>query len=155
MNNKLNKDFKQTIKNRPGGENLSLCYSCGSCTATCPVSEQRESFNPRLMIKKCLLGFSDEILEGKEIWQCIQCRRCVSACPQNVRFADIVKVLRELAVEKGNFSDELAQKLDSFDKKLLRYRLNSVDEVLEGNKEFAEIDLTSDLELEAGDEENA
>ena len=133
--------FKQTIKNRPGGENLSLCYSCGSCTATCPVSEQKENFNPRLIIKKSLLGFKKEVLSGKEIWQCVQCRRCVSACPQNVRFADIIKVLRELAVEEDYYEEDLADKLDSFDKDILRYRLETLEKVLAGEKKFSEMNL--------------
>ncbi len=137
----MNKDFKQTIKNRPGGENLSLCYSCGSCTATCPVSEQVEDFNPRLIIKKSLLGFSEEVLSGEEIWQCIQCRRCVSACPQNVRFADIVRVLRELAVEEGHFAEDLEERLDDYDKEVLRYRLEILEEVLAGDKDFEDFSL--------------
>ena len=149
MNKKVNSDFKQMIKDKPGGENLSLCYSCGSCTATCPVSEQLETFNPRLIIKKCLLGFEEEILSVEDIWQCVQCRRCVSACPQKVRFADIVKVLRELAVEKGNFSEDLEKNLNSFDKSILRFRLESLAGVLAGKKEFSE------LELKAGDDQDA
>lgn len=127
----MNSEFKRTVKSRPGGENLSLCFSCGSCTGTCPVSEQRESFNPRLIIKKALLGFEEEILKGEEIWHCIQCRRCVSACPQNVRFADIVRVLRRLAVEEGHYDEELEDELDEFDRDILRYRINSVEKALE------------------------
>ncbi len=137
----MNKKFKQTIKDRPGGENLSLCYSCGSCTGTCPVSEQVETFNPRLIIKKCLLGFSEEVLSGKEIWQCIQCQRCVAACPQNVRFADIIRVLRELAVEQDYFEEDLEEKLDSFDKDVLRFRLDKLEKVLSGEKKFSDISL--------------
>lgn len=137
----MNSEFKRTIKSRPGGENLSLCFSCGSCTGTCPVSEQRESFNPRLMIKKALLGFEEELLAGDEIWQCIQCRRCVSACPQNVRFADIVRVLRQLAVEEGYQEEELESELDEFDRNVLRYRINSVDEVLEDKGDLRDYTL--------------
>ncbi|MFW5855698.1 MAG: 4Fe-4S dicluster domain-containing protein [Bacillota bacterium] len=135
-NKELKLDFKKEIMSRPGGENLSLCYSCGSCTATCPVSEEREDFNPRLIIKKSLLGFKEEVLSGIEIWQCIQCRRCVSACPQNVRFADIVRVLREMAVEEDYYSGELNKDLDDFDQKVLRYRLDSVEKVLSGNSDW-------------------
>lgn len=120
---------------------MSLCFSCGSCTGTCPVSEQMESFNPRLIIKKALLGFKDEILSGDEIWQCIQCRRCVSACPQNVRFADIVRVLRDMAVEEGYYPEGLAEKLDEFDRNVLKYRLNSVEEALEGDEDLSKYAL--------------
>lgn len=137
----MNSEFKRTIKSRPGGENLSLCFSCGSCTGTCPVSEQRESFNPRLMIKKALLGFKEELLSGEEIWQCIQCRRCVSACPQNVRFADIVRVLRKLSVEEGYYEEDLEAELDELDRNVLRYRLNSVEKALEGSGDLSDYTL--------------
>ncbi|SDL19916.1 4Fe-4S dicluster domain-containing protein [Halarsenatibacter silvermanii] len=137
----MNSEFKRTVQDRPGGENLSLCFSCGSCTGTCPVAEQRESFNPRLMIKKALLGFEEELLDGEEIWQCIQCRRCVSACPQNVRFADIVRVLRRMAVEEDYCDAGLEQELDELDKNVLRYRLNSVEEALESDRAPTEYTL--------------
>ncbi|MGM0414251.1 MAG: 4Fe-4S dicluster domain-containing protein [Bacillota bacterium] len=128
----LDHKFKDEIKSKPGGENLSLCFSCGSCTATCPVSEEEEDFNPRLIIKKALLGFKEELLSELTIWQCIQCRRCVSACPQNVRFADIIRVLREMAVEAGYYSEELEAELDKFDRSLVSYRLKSLEKVESG-----------------------
>ncbi|MGM0420118.1 MAG: 4Fe-4S dicluster domain-containing protein [Bacillota bacterium] len=134
----LNLKFKEEVKSRPGGENLSLCYSCGSCTATCPVSEEVEEFNPRLMIKKALLGYEEELLSGEELWQCIQCRRCVSACPQNVRFADIIRVLREMAVEGDYYPAELEAELDRFDRQVLKYRLESLGKVLAGESSWAD-----------------
>ncbi len=128
--------FKEEIKSKPGGENLSLCFSCGSCTATCPVSEEEESFNPRLMIKKSLLGYKEELLSELTIWQCIQCRRCVSACPQNVRFADIIRVLRELSVSAGYYSEDLEEELEKFDQNLVKYRLKSLERVQSGKSSW-------------------
>ncbi len=132
----LDLKFKEEIKSKPGGENLSLCFSCGSCTATCPVSEEEESFNPRLMIKKSLLGYKEELLSELTIWQCIQCRRCVSACPQNVRFADIIRVLRELSVSAGYYSEDLEEELEKFDQNLVKYRLKSLERVQSGKSSW-------------------
>jgi heterodisulfide reductase subunit C2 len=142
----MDKGFKDEVSARPGGENLTLCYSCGSCTATCPVSEIDSSYNPRLIIKKVLLGYKEEVLKSDDLWKCIQCRRCVSHCPQNVKFADIMRVLREMSIEEGYYSESLIDDIDVFDKSLLKYRLEAVDEHLNKNKDLKEaiVDLGGD-----------
>ncbi len=135
----MDKNFKNEVMARPGGENLSLCYSCGSCTATCPVAELDDTFNPRVMIKKTLLGFKEEVLNNDDLWKCIQCRRCVSHCPQNVRFADIIRVLRDLSVEEGYYSEELLDEVSNFDKDLLNVRIQTVSDHINEGKDFDEV----------------
>ena len=93
--------FKADVAGRPGGENLGLCYACGTCTASCPVSEVDPEFNPRKIIRQVLLGLRREVLSSPEIWRCVQCYSCTAKCPQNVRFRDIVRVLREMAEAEG------------------------------------------------------
>ena len=132
----MDKNFKNDVSNRPGGENITLCYSCGSCTATCPVSEVDDTFNPRLIIKKTLLGCKEEVLDNDDLWKCIQCRRCVSHCPQNVKFADIMRVLRDMSIEEGYYDKEVLTDIEENDKELLKYRLNDVDQYLNDDKEL-------------------
>jgi len=132
----MDKNFKNDVSNRPGGENITLCYSCGSCTATCPVSEVDDTFNPRLIIKKTLLGCKEEVLDNDDLWKCIQCRRCVSHCPQNVKFADIMRVLRDMSIEEGYYDKEVLTDIEANDKELLKYRLNDVDQYLNDDKEL-------------------
>ena len=76
--------FKEEVAKRPGGENVMLCYSCGTCTAGCPVSEINEDFNPRVY-EENIAWLKEEVLSDKNIWLCIQCHRCVAHCPQNVK----------------------------------------------------------------------
>ena len=38
--------FKYQVANRPGGEGLLVCFSCGICTAGCPVAEVEEGLIP-------------------------------------------------------------------------------------------------------------
>ncbi len=124
-------NFRKEVADRPGGENIYLCYSCGSCTATCPISELDQDFNPRLIISKVTMGQKEEVLSSQELWKCIQCHRCVAHCPQNVKFADILRVLRELAVENEYFPSELLTDIENVDQALWEYRL----QVLEGHHE--------------------
>jgi heterodisulfide reductase subunit C len=52
-----------------------------------------------------LYGMREEVLSGEAIWKCAHCLTCLERCPQDVKFAEIIKALRVLAVkeaEKGN-----------------------------------------------------
>jgi len=97
----LDPRFKYDVAARPGGENIKLCFACGTCTAGCPVSEVDPEFNPRKIIRQVLLGMRKEILSSPVIWRCVQCYSCTAKCPQNVRFREIMRALREMAVEEG------------------------------------------------------
>ena len=132
----MDNNFKNEITSRPGGENLMMCYSCGSCTATCPISEIDESFNPRLIIKKSLLGHKKEVLDNDDLWKCIQCRRCVAHCPQNVKFADIMRVLRDISIEVGYYPKSLKEKIDKLDKAVYQYRLDIVSDHLKKDEDI-------------------
>ncbi len=132
----MDKNFKNEVSKRPGGENLTLCYSCGSCTATCPVSKVDDTFNPRLIIKKTLLGYREEVLNNDDLWKCIQCRRCVSHCPQNVKFADIMRVLRDMSIEEGYYDENVLSDINEYDENLLKYRLEKVDQYLNKDGEL-------------------
>lgn len=146
----MNRNFRSEVSQRPGGENLNLCYSCGSCTATCPVSEVDTSFNPRLIIKKTQLGFKEEILNNDDLWKCVQCRRCVAHCPQNVKFADIIRVLRNMAIEEGYYPETIIDELDQLDDTLLQYRLTVVSEHLQDKKDLEDVIK----KMEAGGDSN-
>jgi heterodisulfide reductase subunit C len=91
------------------------CYSCGVCTAACPVNSVKEEFNPRQIIRKTLMGFKDEVLSSDLIWYCRQCEKCYANCPQKVNFALIVRALRETAVKEGYVEPDMQTKIESID----------------------------------------
>jgi len=128
--NSLDPKFKEQLASRPGGEKVSNCYLCGSCTAGCPVSSIRKEYNPRRFMRMILLGMKDEVLSSPEIWQCSQCHICVAHCPQDVRFADIVRVLRQIALEEVYVTEELVEKVNQLDVELIRQRINKICELV-------------------------
>lgn len=114
-------NFKYEIASRPGAEFFKRCFSCGTCTASCPVSEIDENFNPRLIIRQCLLGMREKVLSSKELWFCVQCYTCYARCPQDVRFTDVMAVIREMAVEEGYAPEDMlarAEKIEEISQKL-------------------------------------
>ncbi len=135
----MDHSFKQKVAERPGGENVKLCYSCGTCTAGCPVSEINKDFNPRAYIRKILLGLKEEVLSDKNIWLCIQCHRCVAHCPQNVKFADVLRVVRELAVEEGFFQPDTIPDMERLDDAIIRYRTQAAEKYLCGGQRIEDL----------------
>ena len=123
-------DFKNDVRNTPGGANVLNCFLCGSCTACCPVNEIDDDYNPRKIMRMILLDMEDDVLKSDEIWKCNQCHACVSHCPQDVRFADIVRALREISIAKGFRDKALLEKVRELDEELKRQRLEKIKEEL-------------------------
>ncbi len=83
---------------------LRYCFDCARCSSACKASlfsTETERATPRSIVYRLLLGMEQEILDGEFIWLCSGCRRCEEACPQGVRFPDLVKALRRIAAERG------------------------------------------------------
>ena len=47
------------------------------------------------------LGLRDRVLNSDTLWLCAACFTCTDRCPQDVEVASVIRVLRNLAVEKG------------------------------------------------------
>jgi heterodisulfide reductase subunit C len=124
--NSLDPQFKDQIASRAGGERVTNCYLCGTCTAGCPVSSLRAEYNPRRIMRMVLLGMKKELLSSPEIWQCNQCHRCVAHCPQDARCADIIRILREMACEEGYVEKDMLAKIDKLDEEIQLERIEKV-----------------------------
>ncbi|NIP66571.1 4Fe-4S dicluster domain-containing protein [Candidatus Bathyarchaeota archaeon] len=92
--------FKYEINETPGGEKLMLCFQCGTCTADCPIARFTDSYRPRKLVRIMQLGLKDRALSDDSIWLCTTCFTCVDHCPQDVGTAEVIRVLRNLAVKE-------------------------------------------------------
>jgi heterodisulfide reductase subunit C len=99
--------FKYRVAEKPGGERVKSCFACGTCTASCPVREIDDRYNPRKIIRMVLLGLKDEVLGSDFIWLCSSCYSCFERCPQNVKITDLMTALKNLAVEAGHLPPAL------------------------------------------------
>jgi heterodisulfide reductase subunit C len=98
---KLDPNFKDEIASLPGGENIKKCFACGNCTASCPVREIEDKYNPRKIIRMALLGMKEEVLKSDFIWLCSTCYTCSERCPQEVKLTEVMNVIKNLAVKEG------------------------------------------------------
>lgn len=113
---KLNQGFKYEIAQRPGGEYFKRCFNCGTCTASCPVADVAEEYSPMRIIRMALLGMKEEVLSSEAIWLCSLCYTCYATCPQDVRFRDVIEVLRDMSIEGDYASGEMRTKIEKVDR---------------------------------------
>jgi heterodisulfide reductase subunit C len=93
--------FKYEISKMPGGEKLMRCFQCGTCTSDCPVARFSDTYRPRQIIRMAQLGLRERVLSSDTLWLCAACFTCTDRCPQGVEVASVIRVLRNLAAEKG------------------------------------------------------
>jgi len=124
-------NFKYEVAAQPGGEQIKVCFSCGTCTAGCPVAEVDPRFSPRRIIRQVLLGQREAVLSSPLLWYCETCYACSAYCPQNVKFGDVMRALREMAVAEGYFSPEFLQRVRNVDRLAHEIRLDLVRAALE------------------------
>jgi heterodisulfide reductase subunit C len=109
--NELNRDFKYEISKQPGGENIRYCFACGTCTASCPVRAIDAKYNPRKIIRMCLLGMKDRVLASDFIWLCSNCYTCHERCPQDVGITEVMNVLKNMAVKEGHLNSTILRQV--------------------------------------------
>ena len=101
--------FLRNLSKELGAADLSKCFQCGVCTASCPVREIEERFNPRRIMKLAKLGLKDEVFKSDFIWLCSMCFMCHERCPQDVKPPDVMTVLRNMAAKEGKAPPNLVK----------------------------------------------
>ena len=149
--------FKDEVAQEPGCEHLLRCFSCGVCTATCPVSEIEPSFSPSRIIRQVLYGLREPLLSSPALWYCARCANCSFQCPQDVRFLDIIQGLRNMARRSGQISEERAAQLARGEELIQELRRRFIAAILSGPKEAEDlkatlIQLASELDINEGKE---
>jgi heterodisulfide reductase subunit C len=109
--------FKYELTRMHGSEKLLRCFQCGTCTSDCPVARFSNEYRPRTIIRMAQLGLKKRVLSSSTLWLCAACFTCTDRCPQGVEVASVIRVLRNLAAEKGIvpqvFKDQATSVLNS------------------------------------------
>lgn len=78
-----------------------LCEQCGTCTASCPMSDVTD-FNIRRLVRHLQIDLHED---GEFLrrfpWLCTQCGRCRVLCTEGLDVPGLVMALRRLALEKN------------------------------------------------------
>ncbi len=82
---------------RFGAVDVSACFSCGTCSAICPLSDNDGTF-PRRIIRYAQVGMKDELLSSKELWTCYHCGLCSDSCPTEADPGEFMAAARRYAI---------------------------------------------------------
>ncbi len=82
---------------RYGAGDVTACFSCGTCTATCPIAQEDDTF-PRRIIRYAQLGMKEALLSSKELWSCYQCGECSESCPTQADPSEFMAATRRYAI---------------------------------------------------------
>ncbi len=97
MTSTANPGLMATIR-RYGAFDVSACFSCGTCTATCPLSTPTSSF-PRKLIHHAQLGLKHK-LAGPDVWLCESCGECSDTCPRDAKPSEFMIALRKYEISE-------------------------------------------------------
>ena len=93
---------KQNIKEAFDLTQAYYCLDCGKCTSICPVALIDPDFSPRLIVKSALLGFEDDLILQKNLWQCLTCDLCGARCHSDVNIPEFIRRVRLESIKVGN-----------------------------------------------------
>ena len=109
----IDSKFKYEISKMHGGEKLMRCFQCGTCTSDCPIARFSDTYRPRQIIRMTQLGLKDRVLNSDTLWLCASCFTCTDRCPQDVEVASVIRVLRNLAAERGHIPQVFKEQCSS------------------------------------------
>jgi len=131
----LDPTFKHDVAKQPGGEGLTACFACGACTGGCPVSEVDPAYDPRKIIRMVLLGMREKVLSSDMIWLCAMCYTCSFHCPQDVKFASVMGVLRKMALKEGYVKPSFVKSIEHIERLSQTMRHNMVMAIVDKKQE--------------------
>jgi len=129
-------NFKYEMMEHPGGEKIMACFTCRTCTASCPITAVNDKFNPLRIIRMTVYGLKKEVLESDFIWLCSSCYACQERCPQGVCITEFMTLLKNMAVKEGNAPSGIKAQLDIIKTEGRIYPIDDFD-----NKKRKKIDL--------------
>jgi heterodisulfide reductase subunit C len=98
----LDRNFRFEVAAAHGcAQDLNACFTCGTCSAGCPIHRVYPEYDPLKMLRMVHLGMRREVLSSEYIWYCATCHTCEHRCPQKVKFFDILNILKNLAAQEG------------------------------------------------------
>ncbi|MFC1883240.1 4Fe-4S dicluster domain-containing protein [Thermodesulfobacteriota bacterium] len=121
-------DFAELVAREPGGEGIRKCFSCGTCSAGCPIRRINSLYNPRKIIRMILLGMKNRVLESDFIWLCSSCYTCQERCPQDVKITDMMTAVRNLASKHGYLPSGIKMQADLIGSQGRLYPLDEFDD---------------------------
>ena len=88
---------------RYGADDVSKCFHCGTCTATCPLSKEPFIF-PRKSMRYLQMGLGDKLKGNLEPWLCYYCGDCSDQCPRDAQPGETMMSMRRWLTSRYDFT---------------------------------------------------
>ncbi|MHA1471866.1 MAG: (Fe-S)-binding protein [Promethearchaeota archaeon] len=74
--------------------------------------KQSSNLHASKIIQLFIEGFEEKVLESETFWDCLTCNQCLKDCPENINFAELVRMARYKMRQsaKKNVDDLIAHK---------------------------------------------
>jgi heterodisulfide reductase subunit C len=82
------------------GQNVGLCFQCGTCSAACPNADDVDLL-PRQLMRRAQLGLEDDVVGAKTPWICASCLNCTARCPRGIDLARVMEAIRLLRLREN------------------------------------------------------
>jgi len=82
------------------GEDPNMCFQCGLCAGSCPMTGEMDVFTRKVM-HMLQLGLADAVITQKMAYLCASCHTCQVRCPRGIDIPKVVEALRLLTLRKG------------------------------------------------------
>ncbi len=76
------------------------CYQCGTCSGACPVANEMD-VTPRRLMRMIQADLRDEVATADAPWTCASCFSCTVRCPRDIPIAEVMNLIRSLALAEG------------------------------------------------------
>lgn len=99
INPKKTSEFIRKVQ-EISGENIGLCFQCGTCSATCPNHAEAD-FLPRQLMRRAQLGIEEDVIQSKLPWVCASCLNCTAHCPRGIDIAKVMEAIRLFSLRES------------------------------------------------------
>jgi len=93
------KGFVEKVK-EISGQNVYMCFQCGTCAGACPISDQSDHV-PRKVLRLAQLGLEDQVAASNTCWNCASCYNCTVNCPRGIDIARVMEAIRLLTLRRN------------------------------------------------------
>ncbi|MFH1075413.1 MAG: 4Fe-4S dicluster domain-containing protein [Pseudomonadota bacterium] len=100
------KGLKEGLSGSSQGETFSYCFTCKTCTLSCPVVKAFDGniealgLLPHQIMHASQIGLSDLVFSSQMLWACLGCYQCQENCPQGAHVTDIFFTLKNMAMKQ-------------------------------------------------------
>lgn len=82
------------------GENIGICFQCGTCSAACPNGAEVDLL-PRQLMRRAQLGLDGDVTQSRTPWICASCLACTARCPRGIDLAKVMEAIRLISLREN------------------------------------------------------